>query len=267
MAKPKSVSGAAKKGAVRRTKKASTVKVAAAKAPRASRPRKKRAPSERLSAEAVVPYEAPPPEAPAMSEEQAQVVASKFAGPEASSQRPLARPTLPSTYGESHLLLLVRDPQTLFAAWDIAASTLEALKGRLGRRGFAVSTLTLRLTRAGGGTSIIHVANKTRSRYIKIDGGPSFVAEIGFTTPAGRFELLARSAPCFVPMGPLARQAAGESARRAVVRYREARALSRAALARGNPGGAGRAVSGNLKGSAASAAARVLGGASDLYRR
>lgn len=274
MAKAKDVSGTGKKKATSRTRKAATAKAAArpASARRAQPTRgeeKKSRPRARKKTEA----EPAPPQAsvePSMSEAQSQVVASKFAGAEIPPARPLVRPTLPASYGESHLLLLVRDPQTLFAAWDIAPSTLDALKGRLGRRGFAVSTLTLRLTRAGGGTTVLHVGNKARSRYLKINGGPSFIAEIGFTTPAGRFELVARSVPCFVPMGPLARPASGESPRRAVLGYREARALIRSG--------------GGKRGSAAAARARAnaalefdaervltvprnLGGASDLYRR
>jgi hypothetical protein len=206
-----------------------------------------------------------------ISEAQSQVVASKFAGAETPPGKPLARPTLPASYGESHLLLLVRDPQTLFAAWDIAPSTMDALKGRLGRRGLAVSTLTLRLTRAGGGTSVIHVGNRARSRYLKIEGGPSFMAEVGFTTPAGRFELVARSAPCFVPMGPLARPAVGDSPRRAVLGYREARALIRSGGVSRTSAAAARARARAARESGGSdrvlSAPRNLGGASDLYRR
>ena len=195
-------------------------------------------------------------------------MASKFVPVETARAKP--RPTLPSSYGESHLLLLVRDPQTLFAAWDMAPSTIEALKARLGRRGFAVSTLTLRLTRAGGGASVLHVGKKARSRYLKIDGGPSFIAEIGFTTPAGRFELVARSAPCFVPMGPIARAEAIEAGRRAVVGYREARALARRGGVPPNPGATRARPNPSTDGAASPAVTlvpRVLGGASDLYRR
>ena len=208
-----------------------------------------------------------------ISEAQSNVVASKFRTDPGPAKRTL-HPPLPVSYGESHLLLLVRDPQTLFAAWDVSPATVGSLKARLGSRAFAVSTLTLRLTRAGGGTSVIHIGKKARSRYIKIEGGPSFLAEIGFTTPTGRFELVARSAPCFVPMGPIARQDSIETGRRAVLGYREARAVARRSLTnpspggllarpRPRPGGATAGVNGPLE----SSAPRVLGGASDLYRR
>jgi len=278
MPKAKAVSAPAKKTSARRTRRVSAKKTAAPKAaPKARSPR--RSPSvakkktERIAPPAAEPEAEPRVPPPPIEDAQSQVVASKFASVE--TALPRARPTLPSSYGESHLLLLVRDPQTLFAAWDMAPSTIDALKARLGRRGFAVSTLTLRLTRAGGGTSVLHVGKKARSRYLKIAGGPSFMAEVGFTTPAGRFELVARSAPCFVPIGPVARQEQMEAGRRAVLGYREAIAVARRG---GVPSGAGRSPgSGAARSRAhppaagaaspAATAPRVLGGASDLYRR
>ncbi len=274
MPKAKAVSATAKKTSAGRTKKASVTKTAAPK-----NPRKPRAP--RRSATVAPKMTAPPalelqPQGfdPPIEDAQSQVVASKFASVETVPAK--ARPTLPPSYGESRLLLLARDPQTLFAAWDMAPSTIESLKARLGRRGFAVSTLTLRLTRAGGNASVLHVSKRARSRYLKIDGGPSFMAEIGFTTPVGRFELVARSAPCFVPMGPVARAEAAEAGRRAVLGYREAIAVARRGGLPPNPGsGAGSSVPRSRAGASAGAAAsplaapapRVLGGASDLYRR
>lgn len=214
---------------------------------------------------------APAKRRPSISEAQSKVVASKFhTEVEAPTSKP--RPSLPSSYGESHLLLLVRDPQALFAAWDMSPLAIESLKARIGARAFAVSTLTLRLTRAGGSTSVVHVGKKARSRYLRIDGGPSYLGEIGFTTPTGRFELVARSAPCFVPVGP-SRQESVEAVSRAVLGYREARALARRETVNtpeAVTSGRSRAAASGSGGSASpigSKAARVLGGASDLYRR
>jgi hypothetical protein len=217
-----------------------------------------------------------------ISEAQSNVVASKFRT-EGQPLSPEPLPTLPSSYGESHLLLLVRDPQTLFAAWDVSPSTVDAMKARIGARGYAVSNLTLRLTRAGGGATTFHLGKKVRTRYLKIDGGPSYIAEIGITPPTGRFELIARSAPCFVPQGASAHQDWPGTRRRAVLGYREARALAQRGLVPVSPDGTTRkraapssssgAVGGRADGGAAAmapagaAAPRLLGGASDLYRR
>lgn len=278
MPKARAVTATARKTSAGRKKTATVRKPATPRAPAKARaPRRSSTASKAAPAEAAAPGTkepvVTPPQASKLPIEdaQSQVVASKFASAETAAPKP--RPSLPASYGESHLLLLVRDPQTLFAAWDVAPSTIEALKARLGRRGFAVSNLTLRLTRAGGGTSVVHVGKKARSRYLKIEGGPSFMAEVGFTTPAGRFELVARSAPCFVPMGPVARQESFDAGRRAVLGYREAMAVARKGGVAQNPGrgsapGAARARALSTAGGAASAAgARVLGGASDLYRR
>lgn len=268
MAKVKSESGTAKKASARRTTKPVVKRKAPARKATATR---------RTTAPRAI---APPSEA-SISEAQSNVVASKFRT-EGQPHSPAPLPTLPSSYGESHLLLLVRDPQTLFAAWDVSPSTVDAIKARIGARGYAVSNLTLRLTRAGGGATTFHLGKKVRTRYLKIDGGPSYIAEIGITSASGRFELIARSAPCFVPQGATAHQDWPGTRRRAVLGYREARALAQRGLVPVSPDGTPRkrtapssssgAVGGGASGGAAAApegaaAPRVLGGASDLYRR
>lgn len=243
----------------------------------AAKPRARHAPVVRRRKTAAAPASGPAPEA-ALARAQADVVAAKFQG-DAAAPRP--RPTLPLTYGESHLLLLPRDPQTLFATWDLAPALIESLKSRLGARGFAVSTLTLRLTPAGGPPAVFHVGRKARSRYLKVAGGSSFTAEIGFTTPTGRFELAARSVPCFLPLGP-ARSAFIAHPAPAVASYRAAPVAAKA-VAASAPDAAAPAsapaagvsagsVMSDSRGAAvvpfrAPATPRTLGGASDLYRR
>jgi hypothetical protein len=261
----------------------------------ATRSRTRHAPAARPRKPSTPPATTPPAEA-VLARAQADVVAAKFQGEEAT---PRPRPTLPSSYGESHLLLLPRDPQTLFATWDLSPALIDGLKSRLGSRGFAVSTLTLRLSSESGEAVVFHVGRKARSRYLKVTGGSSFTAEIGFTTPTGRFESAARSAACFLPMGP-ARGAfvASPAPAPAVASYRAAPAVARAAAAvtptpAATPAptpaatSAGR-VSPAAKGTTESRAGaatttpreaavvvpfrapstpRAIGGASDLYRR
>lgn len=216
-----------------------------------------------------------PPEAvedSAITEAQSKVVASKFVTSDTTNKRPVTRPTLPVSYGESHILLLVRDPQTLFAAWDMAPAAVQTVRSQIGARAFAVSTLTLRLTEAGGRTNVFHVGKKVRSRYLKIGGSPSFMAEIGFTTPAGRFELIASSAPCFVPLGPSGRQETLAPKRRSVLGYREAQILARRGVVPvsstgAKPRGRSTQAAPGAPFSVGPSARRALGGASDLYRR
>ena len=210
------------------------------------------------------------PARPAISKARPEVAASKLRSPETEAPGPRIRPSLPTTYGESRLLLLARDPHTLFAAWDMAPSVVKELKARIGGRALTVSTLTLRLTNAGGATRVFHMGRGSRSRYLGVDSAPSFIAEIGFTTPTGRFEFIARSAPCYVPMNLAARHAWLGARRPFVLGYREAGALARRGLLastlrertrpQGTPENYGPASFGV-------SAPRVLGGASDLYRR
>lgn len=270
MAKSKSEPGTVKKASAKRATKPAAKRKAPARKPTLIR--KARTPRP--------PGPVAPPSQASISEAQSNVVASKFRT-EGQPLSPSPLPTLPSSYGESHLLLLVRDPQTLFAAWDVSPSTVDAIKARIGARGYAVSNLTLRLTRAGGGVTTFHLGKKVRTRYLRIDGGPSYIAEIGITPPTGRFELIARSAPCFVPQGASAHHDWPGTRHRAVLGYREARALAKRGLVPVSPNGApriapsssggdvgGRAGGGAVAMAPAGAAApRVLGGASDLYRR
>ncbi len=260
MPKLKSESGTVKKAAIKRAPKKTGLLAAPAK--RTPVARKKPLPKTARPAE------------PSISEAQSTVVASKLRT-EGQALPPTPLPTLPSSYGESHLLLLVRDPHTLFAAWDVSPSTVDALKARIGARGYAVSNLTLRLTRAMGSATTFHLGKKVRSRYLKIDGGPSYIAEIGLTPPSGRFELIARSTPCFVPQGASPHQDWPGTKRRAVLGYREARVLAQRGLVPVNADGTPRkrtppapsARAADRTTSLGGAAPRVLGGASDLYRR
>ncbi len=284
MRKAKEQTAAPKKPAAKQTRKTAVKKPATPKKPAAKQTRK--AAVKKPAPRKARPRGAPNPGSPAplkskgaakpsISKTQSQVGASKFKSPDNEAPSPKPRPSLPITYGESRLLLLARDPHTLFAAWDMAPSVVKELKARIGGRALAVSTLTLRLTNAGGATRVFHVGRRARSRYLGVDGAPSFIAEIGFTTPTGRFEFIAKSAPCLVPMNLAARHAWLGERRRFVLGYREAGALARRGLLastlrertrpKGTPGNFESASSSSSSFSAA--APRVLGGASDLYRR
>ena len=214
------------------------------------------------------PVEAPTVGSTEATEVESLIVAAKFKGAKPAKRKTVPKPTLPTTYSESRLLLLPRDPQTLFAAWDLAPDMVSALKARIGARALAVSSFTLHLSRAGEPPSVIHLGKKARSKYIPIDGGPSFTAEIGLTTPTGAFEPIARSGVCFVPMGA-ARQQATEGLKRSTLSYRETRAMVRRGLLRSAAGRVRSALARDAAGAVgvAPVAARTLGGASDLYRR
>lgn len=248
-------------GAVRKAVKSAPARTGRVRAARRAAPSKPAAPAE-PSTPVVPPATASAPRT------EAEVVASKFRGAEERAPRPVLR----FETGESRLQLLPRDPETLHVWWDLAPGLVEELKSRIGTRAFAVSTLTLRLVRDGGSVAVFHLGRRARSRYLTIGQGGSFTAEIGFTTPAGRFELVARSAPCFVPLGP-ARAALAGSKARVLGSYREGRALARRQAAQAEDHADAPHAAPSPRTAPASDAStqarprRAVGGASDLYRR
>jgi hypothetical protein len=120
----------------------------------------------------------------------------------------------PESYGRNRLRLRVKDPEWLFAHWDVAQATLAQMRRDLGVRAVAVSPLTLRVVDAGSGHfSVIFLPEGTRSWYVKTDARPRvYRAELGLTLPSGEFRRLAESntlvAPGNAPSGePAVRKA------------------------------------------------------------
>lgn len=107
----------------------------------------------------------------------------------------------PETYGVNRLRLVARDPQWLFAHWDVDPGSVGELRHELGERAVAVSRLTLRITDPeAGGTKVVHVPEGSRSWYIRADSSPrSYRAELGFTLPSGEFRKVAESSTVRTP--------------------------------------------------------------------
>jgi hypothetical protein len=101
----------------------------------------------------------------------------------------------PETYGENRVRLLVKDPEWLFAHWDVAPESLDGLRRDVGERTAALSRLTLRIRDPHhGGASVILLPEGVRSWYVKADHEPrAYRAELGFTLPSGEFRSLAES--------------------------------------------------------------------------
>lgn len=121
----------------------------------------------------------------------------------------------PETYGVNRVRLLARDPQWLFAHWDVDTGSLRELRRELGERATAMSRLTLRITDPErGGAKVIHMPVGTRSWYVRADSTPrSYRAELGFTLPSGEFRKLAESATVKTPWAGPAPQKAKRRAR------------------------------------------------------
>lgn len=101
----------------------------------------------------------------------------------------------PQTYGRNRVRLLVKDPEWLFAHWDVDPAILKSLRSDLGERAVALSRLTLRLSdTVEGGSTVILLPKSARGFYIRADGhARTYQAELGLTLPSGEFRPLASS--------------------------------------------------------------------------
>jgi uncharacterized protein len=181
----------------------------------------------------------------------------------------------PESYGVNRLRLLVKDPEWLFAHWDVDPAILAALRADLGERALALSRLTLRLSdTVEGGSTIILLPKTARSFYIRADGASrSYQAELGLTLPSGEFRALAASNTVGTPrVGP------SPEAARVRVRFRRsgnhvteaAGALEASRLPAGKKADTRvvpKDVAGPGPGPGPGRKVTPIGGASDTYRR
>jgi hypothetical protein len=107
----------------------------------------------------------------------------------------------PETYGVNRVRLLVKDPEWIFAHWDVDSSVLATLRTDLGERALALSRLTLRLSdTVAGGSTVILLPKSARNFYIRADSASrSYQAELGITLPSGEFRPLASSTTVRTP--------------------------------------------------------------------
>jgi len=111
----------------------------------------------------------------------------------------------PETYGIDRVRLLVRDPEWLFAYWDVNPKSVDDLKRSVGERAAAVARLTLRISDpVSGGTSDVLLPPGARWWYVRTDSARrSYRAELGFTLASGEFRSLATSNTVTAPrVGP-----------------------------------------------------------------
>jgi hypothetical protein len=116
----------------------------------------------------------------------------------------------PESYGVNRVRLLVKDPEWLFAYWDVNPASLGDLGQGLGERALALSRLTLRIKDpVHGGSSDILLPPGARWWYVRGDSAPrSYRAELGVTLPSGEFRRLAESNTVVTPrVGPSSQRA------------------------------------------------------------
>ena len=121
----------------------------------------------------------------------------------------------PQSYGINRLRLLVKDPEWLFAYWDVDPSALDSLRAELGSRAQALSQLTLRIFEdRRGGSSTFLLPQDARTWYVPARAaGRSYRAEVGVILPSGEFRPLAQSNSVTTPR-------TGRSAQKAKKRVR-----------------------------------------------
>jgi hypothetical protein len=134
----------------------------------------------------------------------------------------------PESYGVDRVRLHVKDPEWLFAHWDVNPSSVAGLRAELGDRAMALSRLTLRvLDTKNGGESVVLLPPGARSWYVRTAGGRrAYRAELGFTLPSGEFRRLAESNVVVAP-----RAGPSPEASRAQRTYKQARSVSAAGAA------------------------------------
>jgi len=180
----------------------------------------------------------------------------------------------PETYGVNRVRLLVRDPEWIFAYWDVNPAAMKDLARSLGERGLQLSRLTLRVQDpVSGGSSDILLPPGARWWYIRTDSARrSYRAELGVTLPSGEFRRLAESNTVVTPrVGPSPQRA------RRRMSYRDARDLppsaaeaaglaeTEAGLSR-EPWASGSVDGSVAPGESGPSGKAVRGGASDVFR-
>jgi len=143
---------------------------------------------------------------PSPPTEEERIESAKYlAGPPQARVFEEERFIFPESYGGHRVRLLVRDPEWLFAYWDVDWASLEDVRREAGERGMALSRLTLRITDPGnGGMSVLLLTHGTRSCYVKADSRRrAYRAQLGLTLPSGEFRFLAESNTVLTPrVGP-----------------------------------------------------------------
>jgi len=198
-AKPKAAARKAAPAASRTRKKAAKASVAAPRTMVKATGRRA-APPKRSEAAVEAPRAVP-----GLSEED-QIRAAKFLPRELPKRLfEEERFLFPESYGQNRIRLLVRDPEWIFAYWDVKPESLEELAKKLGERALALSRLTLRVVDpVSGGSSDILLPSGARWWYVRTDSARrTYRAELGVTLPSGEFRRLAESNTVVTPrVGP-----------------------------------------------------------------
>jgi len=123
----------------------------------------------------------------------------KFAvGPTPGAQPKSAESALTEGYQSGRLLLMARDPNCLYAHWDLTAE-----QQRDFRQGSPQGLLQVRIHRedvSGPLVNEVPVEHESRHTFIEVaESGAKYVAELGYPPPGGSWQRLAVSQPVVTP--------------------------------------------------------------------
>jgi len=155
--------------------------------------------------------------------EEERIESAKYMAPASPRVFEEERFVFPETYGINRVRLLVKDPDWLFAHWDVNPAALAALEAKVGLRVLELSKLTLKVfDPVNGGSTVMLVPAGVRSWYIRADvARRAYRAELGLTLPSGEYRVLAESNTVVTPrVGPSHERA------RLVISYRRGRAMA-----------------------------------------
>lgn len=122
-----------------------------------------------------------------------------------------AEADIPASYGKTESYLLPKDPAWLFLFWEITSETIDYIKSQYGDLLSAAKTV-IRLHDVTGvnyfdGANAVKfydmpVIFEAKSWYINVPAsGRTYVADLGYVTPDGRFILVSRSNQTLLPPG------------------------------------------------------------------
>lgn len=114
--------------------------------------------------------------------------------------------SIPNGYGDNKIVLMSRDPHTLFSYWEIQAQIKKEVEAKIKSSGHSVCKNVLRVYDVTEDASIpqvimdLEISDNADSWYINgVASGKEWMVDIGFLASSGEFFTLARSNATITP--------------------------------------------------------------------
>jgi hypothetical protein len=133
-----------------------------------------------------------------------------------SSPLPSQEKSLPQSYGDNKLVIMVRDPLWFFSYWEITPDKFDQARNQVGEALWQKGQAILRVYDMTGREGDVSAANRffdvgisidTRQWYVNVsEPARSYLVDLGFVFPDGRFISLLRSNRIQLPAGAISSQ-------------------------------------------------------------